>query len=146
MVFVCGLLPTPGRPLSDRFGDPDIFVPGPAERTERGEDGLSRWLTPQDAIAAMYADCEPEIARGAAARLRGQAPTPSRETCPLAAWPDVPASYIVCTEDRMVGPAWSRRAAREQLGVEALELPGSHSPMLSRPGVLAEMLIGLADE
>jgi pimeloyl-ACP methyl ester carboxylesterase len=144
LVFVCGLLPEPGRPLSDRFSDPDIFVPGPGERTARGEDGLSRWLSEDDAIAAMYADCKPEVARGAAARLRGQAPLPSREASPLDRWPDVPSSYLLCTEDLMVGPAWSRRVAREQLGVEPIEWPGSHSPMLARPRELAGLLVELA--
>ncbi|MGH9039063.1 MAG: alpha/beta fold hydrolase, partial [Acidimicrobiia bacterium] len=69
--------------------------------------------------------------------------TTSREPCPLERWPDVPGSYILCTDDRPIPPAWSRRIAREQLGVEAIELPGGHSPMLSRPRHLAEVLSGL---
>ena len=40
-------------------------------------------------------------------------------------------------------PGWSRRSARTRLGVEPIELPGSHSPMLSRPELLAETLVGL---
>jgi hypothetical protein len=46
----------------------------------------------------------------------------------------------VAAEDRIVNPAWSRRAARERLGVDPVELPGGHSPFLSRPGPLAEVL------
>lgn len=144
VVFLCGLVPTPGRPLSDRFSDPDLFLPGPAERTTRRDDGLSYWLSEQDAIAAMYADCDATVAAAAARRLRGQAPLPSRENSPLAGWPDVPTSSIICTEDLMVGPAWSRRVAAEELGVAPIELPGSHSPMLSRPAVLADALVALA--
>jgi pimeloyl-ACP methyl ester carboxylesterase len=144
LVMLCGLVPLPGRPLADRFSDPDLFQPGPAERTTRRDDGLSHWLSAQDAIAAMYADCDPAVAAAAARRLRGQAPMPSREDSPLAAWPDVPTSSILCTEDLMVGPAWSRRVATEELGVEPIELPGSHSPMLSRPAVLADRLVELA--
>jgi hypothetical protein len=33
--------------------------------------------------------------------------------------------------------------SREQLGVEAIELEGSHSPFLSRPAELAEVLCGV---
>lgn len=144
MVFVCALVPAPGRPLSDVFGDPDLFPPGPGEQTARGDDGLSRWITDEDAIAAMYADCDPAEARAAVARLRPQAPLPSREPCPLTRWPAVPASYLLCRDDMMVGPAWSRRIARERLGVEAIEWPGGHSPMLARPAQLAELLVELA--
>jgi pimeloyl-ACP methyl ester carboxylesterase len=62
------------------------------------------------------------------------------ETFPLAALPDVPSSYIVCADDRTISPAWSRRTARERLGVEAVELPGGHCPYLSRPAHLADVL------
>lgn len=144
LVLLCALVPVPGRPLSDRFSDPDLFLPGPGERTARGEDGLSHWLSAQDAIDAMYADCDPALAASAAARLRGQAALPSRENSPLTRWPEAPASYILCTEDLMVGPAWSRRVATEELGITPIELPGSHSPMLSRPAVLADVLAELA--
>jgi hypothetical protein len=44
----------------------------------------------------------------------------------------------------MVGPAWSRRVAGELLGVEPIEWPGSHSPMLAQPEALAELLVELA--
>ena len=34
---------------------------------------------------------------------------------------------------------------RELVGVEPIELPGGHFPMLERPAELAEALIGLAE-
>ena len=58
-------------------------------------------------------------------------------------YPATPASYILCRDDLAILPEWSRRTAREQLGVEPLELDGDHSPFLSRPAALAEMLAGL---
>jgi pimeloyl-ACP methyl ester carboxylesterase len=66
------------------------------------------------------------------------------EICPLSKWPGVPSSYVVCAEDRTIQPEWSRRAARERLGIEAVELPGGHCPHVSRPGELAEVLAALA--
>jgi pimeloyl-ACP methyl ester carboxylesterase len=50
---------------------------------------------------------------------------------------------VLCRDDRAVSPSWSRTAARELLGVEPVELPGSHSPFLSRPAELAELLVSL---
>jgi hypothetical protein len=41
---------------------------------------------------------------------------------------------------RLVNPDWSRRVARERLNANLVELPGSHSPFLSRPAGLAEVL------
>jgi pimeloyl-ACP methyl ester carboxylesterase len=52
----------------------------------------------------------------------------------------VPCSYILCRDDRTATPSWARRAARERLGVEPIEVPGGHCPMLSHPRELAEAL------
>ena len=73
-----------------------------------------------------------------------QAAAPRREPCPLSAWPPGERAYILCREDRAISPAWSRRAARERLGVEPIELDGSHSPFISRPAALAAVLDRLA--
>jgi hypothetical protein len=43
----------------------------------------------------------------------------------------------------MIRPEWSRAAARARLGVEPVELPGGHSPMLADPERLTDALIAL---
>jgi hypothetical protein len=55
--------------------------------------------------------------------------------------PDVPRRYILCADDHIVGPDWSRREAPARLGVEPVELPGSHSPLMSRPRELVDLLL-----
>jgi pimeloyl-ACP methyl ester carboxylesterase len=40
----------------------------------------------------------------------------------------------------VISPEWSRRIAADVLGVEPVELPGGHSPMLSHPVELADAL------
>ncbi|MEU8616109.1 alpha/beta fold hydrolase, partial [Actinoplanes sp. NPDC048791] len=57
----------------------------------------------------------------------------------------VPHTYVVCTEDRAVPPALQRRFVREIDAVSAqptrvVELATSHSPFLSAPEALAEVL------
>ena len=47
-------------------------------------------------------------------------------------------------DDAAVNPQWSRSAALERLGSGAVELPGGHSPMLSRPAELAEALLSVS--
>ena len=88
----------------------------------------------------MYADCDPVSARAALDRMRPQARSPYGVPCSLTSFPPTPATYIVCREDRLVSPDWSRRAARERLAADLFELPGSHSPFWSRPGELAGAL------
>jgi pimeloyl-ACP methyl ester carboxylesterase len=76
--------------------------------------------------------------------MRPQAAKPQVEPTPLAAWPDVPAEYVVCAGDRTVSPAYGGRAAAA-LGLPVRELPGGHSPMLSRPAELARALTADAE-
>ena len=60
--------------------------------------------------------------------------------CSLERHPATPATYVVGQDDRLVNPEWSRRVARDRLGADLVELPGGHSPFLSRPAALAALL------
>ena len=141
LVFLAGLIPDPGRTMADVQARDDVLVN--AGGVARDASGRSYWTSTDAAIKILYHDCDPARARLAAARLRPQARTPHDEPCPLTRFPDVPTSYIVMNDDRMIRPEWSRTAARRQLGVEPLELPGGHSPMLADPARLADALIVL---
>jgi pimeloyl-ACP methyl ester carboxylesterase len=147
LVFLCAALPALGQSLDDQLAaDRAMYAEGFAAHPGRviHADGSVSWSDPTAVREALYHDCTPDDARRAWSRLRRQSLQPRRERCPLTAWPDPPRASILCRDDRAIAPAWSRRAARERLGVEALELPGSHSPFLSRPAELATMLDALA--
>ena len=74
------------------------------------------------------------------ARLCPQSAAPRLEPWPIDPIPPVERTSIVCRHERCIRPEWSRRMSQEQLGVEAVELDGGHSPFLSRPAELAEVL------
>jgi hypothetical protein len=59
-------------------------------------------------------------------------------------WPDARNFYIVCTEDRTSAAGKAARA-KSVLGVEPLQMPGGHSPMLSRPAALGELFHIIAE-
>ena len=142
LVFVAAILPEPGQPPGAVLG-PEAFSEGFGELsvTQIAEDdGASSW-TREAAIAAFYHDVgEPEVTEAVAA-LRLQQWRPTQEDWPLSAYPDVPMRYVACDDDRILDPAWQVRTARERLGVEADVLSGSHSPMLSQPAALADLLL-----
>jgi pimeloyl-ACP methyl ester carboxylesterase len=68
----------------------------------------------------------------------------TNEVHPLREWPTVPSAYIVCRDDRAVRPDWQRRAARDVLGVEPIELDRGHEPMIGRAAELAAVLDQIA--
>lgn len=133
MVFLAAVVPQPGVSLMDQFRA-DRSMMNPAWVGKNPMD---------DAVALEFTlhDCPPErLGWAMSTRALFHAKQAMEEPSPLKNWPSVPASYIVCADDRTVTPDWQRRAARELLGVEPLELPGGHCPNISRPEALAEIL------
>jgi len=142
LVYLCALIAAPGVSFADQLrGEPEMFVAG-YERGLAPPDEQRRRVWTDYAVAreTMFADCSEADAEAAFARLRPQASAPYRRPCSLDALPDVPSTYVLATEDRIVRPAWGRRAAAQRLGVAPLELPGDHSPYLARPEALADLL------
>jgi len=144
LVFLCALLPEPGRSVTDRYTTDDVLVPGFAGNTHTRDDGASVWSDPAAAGRLLYHDCSEEDAAFAAARLRPQAAAPRTERWPLDAIPPLERTSILCRDERCIRPAWSRRMSLELLGVECVELAGGHSPFLSRPAELAGALCRVA--
>jgi pimeloyl-ACP methyl ester carboxylesterase len=144
LVFLAAMLPQPGASIADqRKVEPiDGIVPlTTAEWTAHGDDV---WMVGSNtATELFFHDVPPDTAARAVGRLRPQSYRFMNEPSPLVAWPDVASDYIVCRDDRAVNPAWGRSAARERLGVEAVEIDGGHSPFLTRPAELAEVIDAL---
>lgn len=138
LVHLCprlgGFEPPPGAPDTFREG-----VPFPAARP----DGTSVWDA-DTAISALYRRLSPETARALAQRLRRMAP-PADEY-PLADHPKIATALVYAADDEIFEPAWERFMARELLGVEPIEIPGGHFPMIEDPDALADLLNRLAGE
>jgi pimeloyl-ACP methyl ester carboxylesterase len=127
-VFLCALVPG--------IGLDDTFVPGFGDARVRDELGRSYYPNPDDAAR----ECQyPPEAFALALKLRRQAAKPTSGIADRV-MTDGPRSYIVCTQDAVIRPDWQRRVAREQLGVEPIELDTGHSPMLTHPRELAVLL------
>jgi hypothetical protein len=55
----------------------------------------------------------------------------------------IPSTYIVATRDRTIRPDWQRRMARERLGIEPIEIATGHCPNVSKPELLASILVAV---
>ena len=140
LVYVCAMLPRVGCAQDDVIrAEPDMFLTGPEGGVYLSPDGAVHWH-PEAAAASFFADCQPDVAVAAAARLRGQFWTITQEVTPLQRWPSVPSSYVLGSADPIVNPAWSRRVVPRVLGVQPIEVAAGHSPFLSAPVALADAL------
>ena len=118
------------------------MLPTTAEWTDLGRNVWG--IGPATASELFYADVAAETRDWALERLRPQCYDVIHEVTPLTAWPDVKSQVIVCEDDRAINPEWVRSAARQRLGVEAVPIQGGHSPFLTRPAELADLIDRLA--
>lgn len=139
LVFLAAPVPAPGQSFNNQArGDPPRAVAG-SDKIDNGDGTMSR--TEDESIRIYYHDCSEERRRYA---LRRQSVAPHAEVSPLTSLPDVSTTYIMCTDDRSLRPEYQRFMAHERLGLEPVELASSHSPFLSRPAELAEVLAELS--
>lgn len=142
MVFLCSVPTGVGATIGESMG---TMVRPEFMAAPRFSDGTDRdLLTPADARALFYHDCTDADAWWAVAHLRPQAHKPLTERSPLTEWPGAASSVVLTDDDRAVEPRWAVPAAHKFVGEEPVVLPGSHSPFLSRPAELAEVLAALA--
>lgn len=128
IVLVAGMIPSPGESASEMFANTGY-------RQEAQDD-------PSD-IAVFLHDVDPNLAKKALSKGRDQASKPFEEPWPLERWPDVPVRYVLCRNDRLFPPGWTRRVVHERLGIAPVEIDSGHCPALSRPVELTDILESL---
>jgi pimeloyl-ACP methyl ester carboxylesterase len=142
LVYLCAFMPGEGQSLGDIVGaeeEPGLrhdvhILPGRRE----GE----MLIDPAAAPGLFYGDCADEEVELALARLAPEWAPGFAQAPDAIAWRDHPSTYVVCTEDRAIPPALQRKMAVR--ASEVLEWQTSHSPFLSRPDLVVDLLAGLA--
>jgi pimeloyl-ACP methyl ester carboxylesterase len=144
LVYLAGFQLEPGESCASVAA---AAVPQGAGATELGsallrhDDGTVT-LDPDLAARVLYNDCPPEDVAVALERLGPQLMASLQQPATRAGWHEIPSTYVVCTEDLGVAPAL-QRAMAERAG-STLEWPTSHSPFLSRPELVADLLAARA--
>lgn len=106
--------------------------------TLRLENGLIIF-DPSQVEKLFFGDCEPERFVWALGLMRPQG-RPTDEP-PLSAHrlPGIHKAYVLPTGDRIRNEQWAIETAR-WLGMHLLRIEGGHSPAISRPGELADLI------
>ncbi|MES2971224.1 MAG: alpha/beta hydrolase [Patescibacteria group bacterium] len=97
-------------------------------------------IDPKAARELFYNDCSDRNKDWAVSILQPQRRSSNEPS--MLRWPDNTAQYsIICTDDRATNPDWLRYIYTRWLNLTPVELPGGHSPFLSRPQKLARVLV-----
>jgi pimeloyl-ACP methyl ester carboxylesterase len=141
LVYVAASVPDIGRSLNDQLRDEDLFNSDAYNGLKLDAHSRYVWVDRTLARELMYADCDDATVDAAIDRLRPHSPYANALPCSLTEFPAVPCTSVICSGDQLIRREWAKRVARDRLGAEIVELPGSHSPFLSRPQALAEVLL-----
>ena len=137
LVYLAAFLPESGQSLLAAGGG------RPAPWVQMLDGGLSL-PDPSRAGEVLYGDCDPGTREWALARVKPQRAVAFAQPVPHPAWREIPSTYIVCSADAALPAARQRSIFAPRAG-RVLEIGSSHSPFLSRPEALAEMLAGEAE-
>jgi pimeloyl-ACP methyl ester carboxylesterase len=126
LVYVAAYQPDAGESLYATHGAP----------TPDDMSGLV--AVPDNPVGTFYNDVDPDVAAEAARRLVPQTVRSWTEDVRTAGWRTIPATYVLCEKDQALAPEMQEKFAR-RVG-SLYRLASGHSPFLSMPGELADVL------
>jgi len=150
LIYLAAMLPLEGRPIhealvyrDDGVTETDYDVTGMLKHLRINEDGSMEFANVEGARELFYHDCDEATARWAFQHLTPETVGDTMDT-PISVprfWEaDLPRSFVLCLQDQ-AQPRWLAGVTSRRLGVEPLTIDASHSPFLSRPAELAQLLV-----
>ncbi|AZB72971.1 alpha/beta fold hydrolase [Synechococcus elongatus] len=141
LVYLAGYLLRNGEsPLDISQTDSESLMMGTAVFSD---DQLSATCQPEALQELGYADCSAEDLALVRSLITPQAVAPLSTPVQITAERAgrVPKVYILCTQDKVIGPATQRRMAEAGGCDRLLTLDTSHNPYLSAPQAVADCLL-----
>jgi pimeloyl-ACP methyl ester carboxylesterase len=138
LVYVTAFVPEPGRSLVDLAGAGVREMILSVSR----DDGNGCRSFDLELLASIVPPEEREATLAyLEATQRPQGWAAMEQPWPGRSLPDVPRTYVLCTEDTTLPPATQREMAA-RLGVEPIEIASGHEVFWLRPRELAALLVG----
>jgi pimeloyl-ACP methyl ester carboxylesterase len=133
LCFVTALVLDVGQSLA---GDNDTRIPVWVDLT--ADRAASK---PRDPVFQFYGDVPHDVAADCAAKLGWQSTAALRGPITHTAWRDLPSSYVLCTDDEAI--SFSAQTSMSRRTQQQFTLTSAHSPFLSQPDRLTEILLQL---
>ena len=123
LVLVAGMIPSPGETPGDWWENTGYRE---AVREQAARDGGKTGS--DDPYVSFFHDVPRELAEEALRRERAHPSEASMAApWPLAAWPQVPTRFVLCTEDRFFPPKFFRRLVADRLRITPDEIASGHA-------------------
>jgi pimeloyl-ACP methyl ester carboxylesterase len=139
LVYLCAFLPANGQALLNFRGSDALNALLEIDRAS----GASR-IVGDGVRDVFYGDCSDADVAAARARLCPQPLDPIRKPVAVGArWASLPRHYVECLQDRAI-PIEVQRSMHAAIPCRVHALDASHSPFLSMPERLADVLDAIA--
>ena len=144
LVYLCAYMPTEGKTLADlrRSADRQLLI----DAVIKDPQGATFTIDPAKARDKFFADVDAETADWAIGNLCPQPIAPQETVISLQHSPRVPKRYIRCTQDGAIPYELQVAMSRDLPASHVATMETSHSPFLSAPEALADILIRLSKE
>jgi pimeloyl-ACP methyl ester carboxylesterase len=131
LVYLCAFMPLDGESLVSIGGGRHAWI--------QMLDGGLTLPDPARTDTVFYSDCDAQTCQWAKNELRRQSVAAFEEPVPHPAWRTTPSTYVVCANDMALPPELQRYVFAPR-ATETIELQTGHSPFLSQPAAVADLL------
>jgi pimeloyl-ACP methyl ester carboxylesterase len=134
LVYLTAFMLDEGESLFETVGgvEPDWWL----------KDSQELSLLPGRPEDRFFNDCSEEDTANAVSRLEPQSLSAVKQPVRSVAWRDIPSAYVICDQDNAI-PVFAQELLSER-AQEVRRLPASHSPFLSMPDKVVELIAELA--
>ncbi len=133
LIYLTAFMLDEGETLYAACGSVD-----PAWWVRNPDDTLLTTSNPTD---VFYNTCTAEVASKAASQLRTQSIISFTQAITQVAWKTIPSTYIICEQDQAI-PLFAQEGMSQRAS-HSVRIDSDHSPFLSKPAELAELLAGI---
>jgi pimeloyl-ACP methyl ester carboxylesterase len=132
LVYVCAYVPESGQSVTAIRGGKRL------PWVQKLEGGLTM---PDGGKAAplLYGSCDLATQQWAIRQLRPQCNAAFEESVLMPGWKHTPSTYVLCAADRVIEPELQRDVLAPRTA-HVVELDSDHSPFLSMPAALADVI------
>ena len=137
LIYVAALAPEEGETVAEVFYRESSHALAPKLAPD---DGGFIWMPPEGFEHAFAQDAAPEVKSILLATQRPISVKCIQEKAPRPLWKDKPSWFLVAENDRMIS-AKTQRFQAERMGATVRIHTVDHSPMLTAPNVVVDVLV-----
>ena len=141
LIYCCAFMLEEGESCAGYLADNSDRSMKKSNWNAVSEDGLTSTVLVGQAISTFYADVDPNLAKLSESRLGTHSANTFASPLMHAGWKQIPSTYILCQDDMAMPVKLQKKMVeRGRSHVKSVSLKASHSPFLSQPDAVCNII------